>query len=496
MKNNKFKWLSALTLATTPVVFLAACASTAASETNSKLFEAMSKDQLAINLKTSLAGYSTEAMEIISNKQEISQQSKDLIDAFNKFYGTKLSYTQIGGSTDYGQFLATKFANGVGNVLLLSGGSLAGFQDQDNILIDTPSSKMLANETSTIGQYVVGNKRYMAQTIESYGVIYNRDAFQKAKITVFEGQPFETTQTKPAELPADKPQNYNGTIKVGETLYVFTDDLNLEGWKAIISQVKNAGLKPFYTTSKATSGNIWPLTNHLLGAVVTAQTGLKPSNLTELQDAEKVLTDSVMQGMKDGLEIYGQNETYNRNTNTVDIAMQQVAFGREYAMSQNGTWATPQIKQANPNANVGFLPLPVFDATSKTSKIVKTVSQRWGATTLANDPAKLKTAQLFLQFLYQTKSGAEYAANEMQLSTPYGQVSGVSLEINDPLSKSQSQYLDSDIIESVDNYFVQGFNNQNQVLVSAVNSGFANPTEEKTKLTAEWNRLKNSATDK
>ncbi|MDQ0513842.1 raffinose/stachyose/melibiose transport system substrate-binding protein [Mycoplasmoides fastidiosum] len=484
------KIINILGLMSIGAITLAACGSN--NSNNQARIEALTKavqeDSTAITeLKTRLAGYSTDDMEIIANKQEIAEQSRDFIKVFNDTFGTKLAFTQVGGATDYGQFLSTKLVNGVGNVLMIGGGSVDGFAQTISRFTSASAAEMLHNDDTTAGQFLVNGKAFLPAAVESIGVIYNRDTFAKAKITVFEGQSFENATTKPADLV--KPTtDYNGTIVKDGNTYVFTSDLTEPGYRLITKTLTDAKIDPFYVTSKTQREQIWPMTNHLLGAAVNAQTGLTANDEVKLRsEPNAILTNEVINSMKTALDIYGHDAAWNLRTNTVDNAMNFVALGR-YAMSQNGTWATPQITRANPDANVGFLPMPIFNKTDKTAMLYRSVSQRWGLTTLAEDAAKKKTAQLFLQFLYQTKSGLEYAGNEMQLYSPFKAVPGVNLDFKDNLSASSQRYQGADLGETVDNYFVTGFGNTDEVVIQVTNEGYK-MADSQSRLITEFNRL-------
>ncbi|WP_391591597.1 Extracellular solute-binding protein [[Mycoplasma] cavipharyngis] len=469
-------------------ITLAACS--AKSSFNQQFFDQIAKDQTAVALKTELAGYSKDALEIVANKQEIATQSKEFIETFNRFYDTKLTFTQVGGVTDYGQFLNAKFANGPRSVLILGAGSLGGFKNIAQHLIDTPASTMLKNDNTTEGQFVVDGKHFMPQAVESFGIIYNKDVFARANITVHEGKSFKDINpngTEPMSFNGVEEKNNSGGTK---TYNVYTSDLKKEGFEKINQVLESNNIKPFYSTAKTEASNIWPITNHLLGVVSAAQTGLKQDNVN-LTNADQVLTDQVLMNMQQALNIYGQDKPYTLKTNTVDLAMQNVAVG-QFAMTQNGTWSINQILDAKKDAKIGFMPMPAFDKDTQKAKLARSISQRWGVTTTGNDPAKLKTAKLFFQFLYQTKSGVEFALNKMQLLSPFKQIPGLDQNnINDPLLRSATNYTKStDVVSAIDNYFPNGFNNSDPVLRKVTNEGYKNTTTNKTELIAEWNKLK------
>ncbi|MFL1037705.1 ABC transporter substrate-binding protein, partial [Mycoplasmopsis synoviae] len=84
------------------------------------------------------------------------------------------------------------------------------------------------------------------------------------------------------------------------------------------------------------------------------------------------------------------------------------------SMVQNGTWALSQISdtlEGEVKDLVAFLPVPTPNKTTGKLPLFAGASQRWAATTLANDEAKKKTTELFLRFIYQTNSGVTNLGN-------------------------------------------------------------------------------------
>ncbi|QZE12120.1 extracellular solute-binding protein [Mycoplasma sp. Ms02] len=456
-------------------------------------------------LKARHEGYSKDKMVIISNKAEIAQKSKELIDLFNRLYGTNLSWEQYGQAVNYDETLSSKFSNGVNNVLLVGGESKSVFERLGDKVVDTSAAKMLDNYSGPSDSIILGDKQFMPQVVETYGVIYNKNVFESKGMYVLEGKNFSADAVEGVTL--EKPADYNGVVQAGDKYYIFSGDLSIAGYKKIVELLKEKGLKkPFFSTSKTPTGHVWPITNHAVNSAIVARTigSLKPGTaehaklLNDIQsNPEEVLKTDVISSLRELSDIYGID--YAVSTAQVDAGMTQLARGT-FALAQNGTWAMEQIQKTDPNVKVGFLPLPIENVDNHKLSIYQGATQRWGATTLANDAAKLKTAKLFLQFLYQTKLGVDVLTNELGSPNPF------EFEYKNKESKNQ-------LITSIQNYsnenknvwamstFPTNFNNNSQILVTSANQGFglkSGETVEQTreKLLNNWKELRKQETAK
>ncbi|MFL1073762.1 ABC transporter substrate-binding protein, partial [Mycoplasmopsis synoviae] len=92
----------------------------------------------------------------------------------------------------------------------------------------------ISDTSKTFDDIVLGDKHFMPQSREAYGVIYNKKNFTDAKITVFEGKSFSASPKTGLNLT--KPEKYHGTVKMGDNLYDFAADLTVDGYKVIKAQ--------------------------------------------------------------------------------------------------------------------------------------------------------------------------------------------------------------------------------------------------------------------
>lgn len=441
---------ASLTIAVAPILTTISCGKS--TTITPIVSEAQIKaDSAAMKLKTDFTGFSTDSIRIIGHKQEALQASKSVVEEFNKAFGTKLIIEQIGGTTNYSQYLTTKFASGAGDIGLVQfelQGELAALGSH---AVDT-TGEFLGESSSTI---TLGGKKVIPSVSESLGVIYNKDLFNELKITVQEGKSMSPTVS-------DDGVEANAA---NDALTVWTSDLTAAGFAELATYIrtKKGSVAPFYSTSKTQAGNIWPYTNHLLSSALKAN-GLVSAPATNT--AENAITADVLTTVKGALDIYRSQGSSDLPTNTVDEAMGKVAAGA-VAMSQNGTWAIESLLSTNPDGEFGFLPKPIFSSSVTTAKLMKGVTQNWVMTTSTD--AKQKTIQMFLKWLYKTSTGIDAQYNAFQSETPFALSTGVIPNIKNQLQLSAAKYSGDAVLNGglSLSWLPSGFNNDSQALRTA-----------------------------
>lgn len=452
----------------TPVALVVSCGSEDVKATSNAA--AIKGDAKFDSLKTTYTGFSKDTIKIIGHKQEVQKQSAAAISAFNQAFGTKLQIEQIGGTTNYAQYLSQKFTSGSSDV------GLVGLELESEInaigshAVDFPNTGFYQSKIKDLG-----SKKVLPAASESLGVVYNKDVFQKNGITVHEGEDDGTGAT-------DGITTDSSSHKITD---VYTNDLTLDSYKALATQLNAvSGVDGFYSTTKTDAGNIWPYTNHLLSAAA------KVNGITDFTTGAKVFgsdaTAGVPKSISDAIDVYSIGS--NIDTNSVDSAMGKLAAGK-VAMSQNGTWATTQIFKTNPGAKIGFLPMPVFGKSAHAhAQFMKGETQKWTLTT--SDDAKQKTIEMFLDWLYDSQSGINALYNDFSSESPFAMASGVTPEVKNPLFASAANYSNNAVTEGelALSAFPSGFNNDSQPLRTAMHNGFKSPTDV-TNAIAEYDKL-------
>ncbi|WP_025755668.1 hypothetical protein [Mycoplasmopsis cricetuli] len=475
MKKFKKKLLFLSSVLTTSSILTVAGACSNSSTNKTELLNSMKNDQTVEALKTKFDGYSTDAMEIIGSKAEINDQSGDLIQAFNEYFGTKLSFTQYGNGTNPGEILTQKFASsgGVGNVLLFAIEPKSEFEKHDKYTINSDAKIVLEIDKNIPGTIEVGNKKFMPQVYEYYGVVYNKDLFNEKDVVVYEGKSFAQVKASNSNFNLIKNNNYNGTIESEGKLYVFTNDLKEEGYIKVVEFLKSKGVtSPFYSLAKAQKQYLWPISTHLIAGAISTISQPKEN---EWNQADKVITPEMINTVKNALKIMGYQEGDDQaKQNNVDSGLASLAVNQT-AMIQGGTFSEPDVKRTNKNIKLGLFPLPIFNKIDQTAMVYRGAAQKWAITTLAKDEAKLKTAKMFLQFLYKTKSGYNYLSKVFKFISPYNAPEGIlnSVDQNSLLTSAANYEGDTNVGNWVHQNFPDGFNTDNDILAQVSNKGYA-----------------------
>ncbi|VEU59284.1 hypothetical protein [Mesomycoplasma neurolyticum] len=494
MKIKKILKFSALgVLATTPFLSFISCGNESEQEKEIKiaikeLKESLKTDTTAQNLKTKFEGYSKDAMTIVGSKQEINLQSEALIKAFNEYYGTNLTFKQYGGTTNPGTIITTKMSSsgGIGDLLMYAIEPRSEFEGRLDKLIDTSPKAILEHDGDITGtiKFENENKSFLPQVYEYYGVVYNKDLFIEKGVNVYEGKSFDNAKVSNLQ----KSDAYDGTIEKDNKLYVFTNDLKESGYRKVISFLKSKGVaNPFYSLAKAGTGDLWPISTHLIaGAISTI------ANPQVWNDEKKIITQEVIDATKKALEIMGYTtENDGKKTNNVSSGLAELAVGTT-AMIQGGTFSEPDVKRNKNDVKLGLFPLPIFNKNDQTAMIYRGAAQKWAITALAKDESKLKTAKMFLQFLYKTKTGYEFLSKTFKFISPYGVPNGATnvLEPDSLLASAVNYEGENNVNKWIHDNFPEGFNTDNQILLEAANNGYAN-NDTLTKVQTEYKALLN-----
>ena len=194
--------------------------------------------------------------------------------------------------------------------------------------------------------------------------------------------------------------------------------------------------------------------------------GKIPFYFTYKDDWQTVLPFNALASNLEGIEFY-----MDRREGTVtfaekyrEIAEKQLAlmdyghgdnFGKNYAdgnrdfargqsaMYIQGTWAIPEIRKANPDAPIGFFPLPTGNKPEE-NKLISGVDTLLA---ISEDSKHKEEAQQFIQFLLEPENSKQYITEQTLFST----VEGVKQE--DPAVAELLPYLErGQVIDFADHY--------------------------------------------
>lgn len=329
---------------------------------------------------------------------------KDQFEALAKKYeeenkGIKINIETVGGGSDYGAALKSKFSSGNEPNIFNIGGpeDVTMWIDSLSDLSDTEAAKQALEGTLT-GATKDGKVLGLPYNIEGYGVVYNKEIFAKAGI--------DAAQIK--------------------TL----DDLEAAA-KVLEDKKAELGLEaPFALAAK----ELWVTGLHSSNAFLNAEFDNDVMKAFESKTVEFKYGDQ----FKKYIDI--SNKYSVQPTNSLDYSqqMEQLFSNGKVAMTQQGNWVYSTIESVNPELakeNIGLLPIPIDGVTEGTIPVG--VPMYWGVNPKGTE-AEIKASKDFLDYLYTTEEGKQIVLEDFKFVPAYKGFD--TNKISDPLSKDVYTY--------------------------------------------------------
>lgn len=203
---------------------------------------------------------------------------------------------------------------------------------------------------------------------------------------------------------------------------------------ATARKTKDAGIIPFYFTYKDDWQTVLPfnaLASNLEG--IEFYMDRREGTVTFAEKYREIAEKQL------ALMDYGHGDNFGKN-----YADGNRAFARgESAMYIQGTWAIPEIRKANPDAPIGFFPLPTGDNPEE-NKLISGVDTLLA---ISEESKHKEEAQRFIQFLLEPENSKQYITEQTLFST----VEGVTQD--DPAVAELLPYLErGQVIDFADHY--------------------------------------------
>lgn len=326
--------------------------------------------------EASPSGTSTEASKAPEKKKNVTikvfQFKVEIADALTKMAaeyeketGVKVDIETHGGGEDYNALLKAQIASGDEPEIFNAEGfdALKAYYDRAADLAGEPWASSVIPAAAAPAQ-VDGKLLGMPMNIEGYGIIYNKDLFEKAGIT---------------ELPK-----------------------TLTELKAVCEKLKAAGITPFSTTNEW-----WSIGHHTINI-----------GIAEQPDPIKFTDDS-----KAGTGSFKGNDVFNNWINYVDVVFgnsqkdklttdyaTQVAYFAtgKAAMIQQGNWIQGDVDKVA-KLNLGVLPIPIDD--SGKARIYTGPANFWIVNSKSEHPDEAKA---FLNWMVTSDLGKQYLTKEFK----------------------------------------------------------------------------------
>lgn len=338
-------------------------------------------------------------VKVFQLKVEINDALQELAKKYEEETGVKVEVNSVGGGADYGAALKAEFQKGTEpDIFMIQGAGDYGVWKHK---IDDLSSEGWINDAvaGTLDTVTFDGKTYgMPVATEGYGLIYNKDILDKAKIDpksidTFDKlkAAFETLDSKKAELGLDNVVSY--TTK--ETWVTGNHTFNIP----LAAQKDPAQFVKDYKAGKAD--------------VVNNQQFKDWMNLVEL------------------LCKYGGGKTLD----TIDYSTQvgNFALGKT-AFMQQGNWTAGDLKNLDAKFHMGFIPMCINSDTKVSGSIPVGVPMYW----VVNKDSKVNAeAKAFLNWMVTNEGAQESLVKDMHMIPAF---KNFKAESDNELNQSITEY--------------------------------------------------------
>lgn len=299
----------------------------------------------------------------ISGKSVWGEPILTVIEEFNKSYpAINVEVEVVGGGVDYGPVLASRArTRNLPDIFMISGSG--DYVLYEEFLDDLSDMEVVDHMLPGVaaGSYYEGKLMGLPVSIEGYGYIYNKGLFEQVGI---DAVPNTFSQLEDA-----------------------------------VSKLQNAGITPF----SSGYGTWWVMSNHQFNIPFAMQddpmafyNGLK-------NGTESMVGNEHFENLERLIQLVANN-TANPPL-TEDHRMQVSLFASErVAMIQQGNWKEAAILDANPDIEMGLVPLAIGDDPAKNGSIPVGIPWFWVVTEYSPEREEART---FLNWLNNEPAGQE-----------------------------------------------------------------------------------------
>ncbi|WP_442950907.1 ABC transporter substrate-binding protein [Paenibacillus sp. An7] len=336
-------------------------------------------------------------IKIFQYKVEIAEAFDRLITEYETEHpDINIEIETVGGGSDYGAALKTKFAGSEHPDIF----NVAGYRELDTWIdsLEDLSGEPWVNDVLDVAKEPMtkdGKLYGQPLGLEGYGFIYNKDLFKQAGIT---------------ELPK-----------------------TLSQLQAAAQKLQDAGIIPFSNGYQ----EWWVLGNHNVNVPFANQAD-PVAFVQGLNEAtEKIPGNPVFEDWIKLLDLTLQYS--NKNPLTTDYNTQVTTFATgEAAMMQQGNWTQVQIDGINPDLNLGILPMPIGDDADASDKLFVGVPNYY---VVNKESAVKQEAKDFLEWLVTSETGKKYMTEEFKFIPAFKSITTDSEVLGD-LAADIIQYSD------------------------------------------------------
>ncbi|AOR24119.1 ABC transporter substrate-binding protein [Clostridium taeniosporum] len=345
--------------------------------------------------KTAAKSEGGKTIKVFQLKVEINDALQKLAKKYEEETGVKVDITSVGGGADYGAALKAEFAKGTEpDIFMIQGaGDYKVWKHKIDELNDQPWVKDAVH--GTLDSVTFDGKIYgMPAATEGYGLMYNKDILDKAKIDPNSIDTFDKLKAAFEKLDSMK-----GDLKIDN----------------VVS----------YTTKET-----WVTGNHTFNIPLAVQDN--PTQFVKDYVAGKAdLVNN--QSFKDWMNLvellvkYGGGPTLD----TIDYSTQVGNFGLgKTAFLHQGNWTSGDLAKLDAKFPKGFIPLAINNDPKVSGSIPVGVPMYWAVN---KDSSVNKEAKDFLNWMVTSQAGQESIVKDMNMIPAF---TNFKVEPEDELAKS------------------------------------------------------------
>lgn len=344
---------------------------------------------------------------VMVGKEEIARPFEEMVKDYNaEQKKVKVTIIPLAGQNGY-EKMNTLYASGNAPTIMSIGQEFDLMKDK---LLDLSDQDWVSHSAEGTLDFVTvdGQVRAMPMSVEAFGFIYKKDLLDKAVGGTFD----------PASIRTQ-------------------DEL-----KKLFEQIQATGVDPIEITPVD-----WSLGAHFTNVFMTDQS------------SDRAVRHQFLETLKAGTADLTNNAVYNGWLDTFDMMMEYnsakdsplaaqyddaplLLADNKAAMWFMGNWAYPQIKEADPDSDYGFLPVPISNnaADYGNSQISASVSLYWAIDAEQASPEEQAGAKDFLNWMIGSEKGQDYYINQFNFIPAFD---NFTTKPSDSLSLSVMDYMNS-----------------------------------------------------
>ncbi|WHY03558.1 ABC transporter substrate-binding protein [Neobacillus sp. DY30] len=359
-------------------------------------------------------------ISVLMGKPEIAQQFEEMIKAYNSSQDeVEVTYIPLAGQNAF-EKMSALYASGNPPTIIQMGKEFFTLKDK---LLDLSDQEWVEHALPGTTDMVVDNGKVkgMPVTVEGFSLLYNQEVLDKAVGGTFDPSTIKTRdQLKEIFDKVAKVDSVDGAVHI--------------------------------------SPMDWSLGAHISNKAFTNQTD------------DRDMRHRFLEELKAGNVDLGKNEVFTGWLDTFDLV-------KEYNVEKDaplapvyddgplalatgkvgfwfmGNWALPQLKEANTDANFGYVSFPISNNPEDygNSQISIGVPSYWTIDATKSSDEEKEAAKKFLNWMMMTEEGQDWVVNKFNFIPVYDNFQS---EPTDSLSKALMSYMkDEKGLEMMNNYY-------------------------------------------